>query len=60
MPSFLKPRRRIDQALYAVFMEAYMHGVSTRAVDALVAAMGSDVGISKREVSRICQGLTRR
>jgi transposase-like protein len=41
-------------------MEAYMHGVSTRAVDELVPAMGSDVGISKSEVSRICQGLTRR
>jgi putative transposase len=31
--------------------------VSTRAVDELVAAMGSDTGISKSEVSRICQGL---
>jgi putative transposase len=56
-PSILNPRRRIDQALYAVVMEAYVHGVSTRAVDELVAAMGSDVGISKSEVSRICAGL---
>jgi putative transposase len=55
--SILNPRRRIDQALYAVVMEPYVHGVSTRAVDELVAAMGSDVGISKSEVSRICQGL---
>jgi hypothetical protein len=29
-PSILKPRRRIDQALYAVVMEAYVQGVSTR------------------------------
>ena len=56
-PSILEPRRRIDQALYAVVMEAYVHGVSTRAVDELVAAMGSDTGISKSEVSRICAGL---
>ena len=56
-PSILEPRRRIDQALYAVVMEAYVHGVSTRAVDDLVDAMGVDSGISKSEVSRICAGL---
>jgi putative transposase len=56
-PSILEPRRRIDQALYAVVMEAYVHGVSTRAVDDLVAALGVDSGISKSEVSRICAGL---
>ena len=55
-PSILEPRRRIDQTLYAVVMEAYVHGVSTRAVDDLVVAMGGS-GISKSEVSRICQGL---
>ena len=27
-PSVLERRRRIDQALYAVVMEAYVHGVS--------------------------------
>jgi putative transposase len=43
-PSILEPRRRIDQALYAVVMEAYVHGVSTRAVDDLVEAMGSKSG----------------
>ena len=46
-PSVLERRRRIDQALYAVVMEAYVHGVSTRKVDDLVAALGVDVGISK-------------
>ncbi len=56
----LEPRRRIDQALYAVVMEAYVNGVSTRKVDDLVASMGIDTGISKSEVSRICQGLDER
>ncbi len=32
-PGLLEPRRRIDQALYAVVMEAYVNGVSTRSVD---------------------------
>jgi putative transposase len=56
-PSILEPRRRIDQALYAVVMEAYVHGVSTRAVDDLVGALGASSGISRSEVSRICAGL---
>ena len=60
LPSLLEPRRRIDQALYAVVMEAYVNGVSTRSVDDLVAALGVDSGISKSEVSRICAGLDER
>lgn len=56
-PSLLERRRRIDKALYAVVMEAYVHGVSTRSVDDLVGALGVDSGISKSEVSRICAGL---
>jgi len=56
-PVILEPRRRIDQALYAVVMEAYVNGVSTRAIDDLVAALGIESGISKSEVSRICAGL---
>ena len=40
-PSILEPRRRIDRALYAVVMGAYVHGVSTRAVDELVEAIRS-------------------
>src|SRR3954470_19114029 len=56
-PVILEPRRRIAQALYAVVMEAYVHGVSTRSVDDLVAALGADSGISKSEVSRICEQL---
>ena len=58
-PSLLERRRRIDQALYAVIMEAYVHGVSTRSVDDLVKALGADTGISKSEVSRICRDLDR-
>jgi putative transposase len=57
IPSILEPRRRIDQALYAVIMEAYIGGVSTRKVDSLVAALGSQSGISKSQVSRICQDI---
>jgi transposase-like protein len=38
-------------------MEAYIGGVSTRKVDALVAALGSQSGISKSQVSRICQDI---
>jgi putative transposase len=49
-PSLLE-RRWIDQALFAVVMEAYVHGVSTRKVDDLVVAMGADTGISKTEVA---------
>src|SRR4030095_11482767 len=56
-PSLLERRRRVDQALSAVVMEAYLHGVSTRKVDDLVKALGADTGISKSEVSRICADL---
>jgi transposase-like protein len=58
-PSLLERRRRIDRALYAVVMEAYVHGVSTRKVDDLVKALGAAAGISKSEVSRICSELDR-
>jgi putative transposase len=56
-PSLLERRRRVDQALFAVVMEAYLHGVSTRKVDDLVQALGVASGISKSEVSRICADL---
>ena len=59
-PSLLERRRRIDQALFAVVMEAYVTGTSTRKVDDLVMAMGADTGISKCEVSRICADLDER
>jgi putative transposase len=56
-PSLLERRRRVDQSLFAVIMEAYLHGTSTRKVDDLVRALGADTGISKSEVSRICADL---
>jgi putative transposase len=46
-PSLLEPRRRIDQALWAVVMEAFVSGTSTRKVDDLVQALGVESGISK-------------
>jgi hypothetical protein len=46
----------VDQALYGVIMEAYIGGVSTRKVDALVAALGVQSGISKSQVSRHLPG----
>ena len=58
-PSILEPRRRIDQALYAVVMEAYVNGVSTRSVDDLVDALGAPSGIKKSEVSRLSTGSMR-
>ena len=56
-PALLAPRRRIDVALHAVVMQAWVEGVSTRKVDDLVAALGVESGISKSEVSRICAQL---
>src|ERR1700722_14835722 len=53
-PFFLEPRRLAEKALTAVIQEAYIHGISTRAVDDLVQAMGMS-GISKSQVSRLCE-----
>jgi transposase-like protein len=54
----LEPRRRAERALVAVVQEAYVQGVSTRKVDALVRALGME-GISKSQVSRLCAELDR-
>ena len=59
-PSLLERRRRVDQALFAVVMEAYLHGVSTRKADDLVQAVGVAAGISKSEMSRNCAAWTTR
>ena len=58
-PSFLEPRRVAEKALTAVIQEAYVHGVSTRAVDDLVKAMGGS-GVSKSQVSRLCSEIDAR
>ena len=55
-PGLLEPRTRAERALVAVVQEAYVQGVSTRRVDALVQALGM-TGISKSQVSRLCQEL---
>jgi transposase-like protein len=53
-PSFLEPRRTAEKALTAVIQEAYIQGVSTRAVDNLIKALGAS-GVSKSEVSRLVE-----
>jgi putative transposase len=55
-PTLLEPRTRAERALVAVIQEAYIQGISTRRVDALVQALGMS-GISKSQVSRLCQEL---
>ena len=47
----------MDQSLFVVIMEAYLHGTSASKVDYLVKVLGTDTGISKSEVSRICADL---
>ena len=56
-PELLEPRRRIDKALWAVIMRAYITGTSTHKVDDLVKALGCDSGVSKSTVSRICKAI---
>jgi transposase-like protein len=55
-PSFLEPRRMVENALVAVIQEAWINGVSTRAVDDLVKAMDG-TGMSKSQGSRLCQDI---
>ena len=51
-PSFLRPRKRSEQAPVAVVQQAYVCGVSTRRVDQLVESLG--LRTSRSEVSRSC------
>jgi putative transposase len=55
-PSFLEPRRRSEQAIVAVVLEAYVNGVSTRKVDRLVEQLGI-AGMTKDRVSALCRVL---
>jgi transposase-like protein len=55
-PGFLEPRRRSEQAIVAVVMEAYVNGVSTRKVDRLVEQLGIS-GMTKDRVSSLCRAL---
>ena len=52
-PSFLRPRKRSEQAPVAVVQQAYVCGVSTRRVDQLVESLG--LRTSRSEVSRSCR-----
>ena len=45
LPSLPEPWCRIERALWAVIQEAWVHGVSTRKVVDLVAAMGVAVSL---------------
>ena len=55
-PSWLEPRRRGEQALVSVVAEAYVQGVSTRKVEALVQTLGIH-SLSQSEVSRLAGSL---
>src|SRR6202521_659959 len=55
-PSFLEPRRRSEQAIVAVVLEAYVNGVSTRKVDRLVEQLGI-AAMTKDRVSALCRVL---
>jgi putative transposase len=55
-PSFLEPRRRSEQAIVAVVLEAYVNGVSTWKVDRLLERLGIE-GMTKDRVSAMCRGL---
>ena len=55
-PSFLEARKLSEKALNAVIQEAWINGVSTRKVDALVQSMGM-TGISRSQVSSVCRDI---
>jgi hypothetical protein len=55
-PSFLEPRRRSEQAIVAVVMEADVNSVSTRTVDRIVEQLGIG-GMTRDRVSALCRVL---
>ena len=57
MPSVLEPRRRIDRALYAVIMEAYVAGCPPAQWTTWWPRWERSRGSPSRRVSRICAGL---
>ena len=56
-PSLLERRRRVDQSLLAVIMEAYLQGTQHPHGRRPRKPLGASSGISKPEVSRICAEL---
>jgi Transposase, Mutator family len=55
-PTLLEPRRRAERVLFAVVQGAYLAGVSTRRVEALVEAI-CIASLSKSEAFRLCAAL---
>jgi putative transposase len=53
VPSLLERRHRVDQSLFAVIMEAYLHGTSTRKVDDVGQGARGGRGISKSDVGAL-------
>jgi hypothetical protein len=45
----------VDQALFAVVMEAYLHSVSTRKIDDLVKAMGGSTANATVPLGQLSQ-----
>jgi len=56
VPSFIEHRKRSEQALVSVIQEAVVQGVSTRKVEAVLAALGI-AGVSAGQVSQLCAAL---
>ena len=59
-PTFLEPRRTAEKALMAVIQEAYIHGVSTRAVDGPGARDGSDGYLEEARCRGCCEEIDER
>ena len=60
-PELLEPRRRIDKALWAVIMTAYITGTSTRKVDDLGQSIGLRLGdLEVDGVTDLCPDRRRR
>lgn len=56
LPAFLEHRTRSERALIALVHEAFVGGISTRKVEALVAKLGV-ASLSKSQVSEFCKEL---
>ena len=59
IPSFLEPNKRSEDAVVQLVQEAYIKGVSTRKIDAVVKALGIE-GISAGQVSGLTSELNER
>ena len=55
-PSFLEAHKRSEEALVAAVAQAYVHGVSTRNMEALASALGVQ-SMSSSQASELCTRL---